>query len=276
MTEDDSRITRALVSALERVLEPVVRMALRYGFTYAAFDETTRRIFLRVARTDFTIPGRKLSDSRIAVLTGLSRRDVARLKKEEQAPDRSDEDRINRAARVIAAWRREEEFKDGAGRPRTLAVDGEDHCFEQLVKRFAGDVPIRATLDELIRIGAVEKTAEGRLRLIARAYVPATAQADTIAVLGSHVPDLLRSIDHNMTCKPGEGFFQRRVVYDNVPQEHAEGLRHTVAEHGQKLLETLDAELSRHDRDANPAVEGTGRVRLSLGVYYVEHDFDED
>ena len=274
--KDDNELTGAMLRAIERVLTPLVRMLLRFGLSYAAFDEAARRVFLNVARRDFTIPGRKLSDSRIAVLTGLSRRDVARLKKIEASGGRDDEDRINRAARVIAAWRREADYKDGAGRPRALTVDGERPSFETLVREFAGDVPIRATLDELTRVGAVETTGDGRVRLVARAYVPNTARTDTLRILGSHVPDLLRSIDHNMGCEPGEGFFQRRIVYDNIPEQHAERLRKIIADHGQALLETLDDEISPCDRDANPEVEGDGRVRLSLGVYYLEHDHEEE
>jgi hypothetical protein len=39
-------------------------------------------------------------------------------------------------------------------------------------------------------------------------------------------------------------------------------------------LEKLDRWLAQHDRDSNPKIEGAGRKRVGLGIYYFEEDFD--
>jgi hypothetical protein len=40
----------------------------------------------------------------------------------------------------------------------------------------------------------------------------------------------------------------------------------------QTLLERLDKWLSQHDRDTNPGMSGTGRVRTGIGIYYFEEN----
>ena len=269
-----SKPTEALLDALARVLAPIVRVLLRYGVTYRAFDEVAKRAYVQVAAKDFSIPDRKASTSRIAVLTGMTRREISTLLKSEPGVD--PDERINRAARVVAAWRREPEFRGKSGRPLPLPFEGEgEPTFSTLVRLHGSDVPARATLDELLRVGAVDKTKDGRIRLVARAYVPAASDLDAMAILGSHVPDLVGSIDHNLAAGSEKPYLQRRVVYDNVPVEHADVLRGEVSDKGQALLERLDRTLSKHDRDASKGVEGSGRKRIGLGVYYFEEDVDE-
>ena len=42
------------------------------------------------------------------------------------------------------------------------------------------------------------------------------------------------------------------------------------------LLEKLDKFLAANDRDINPAVKGSGRMRVGMGIYYFEEDFSEN
>jgi hypothetical protein len=65
-------------------------------------------------------------------------------------------ERYNRATRVLTGWARDADFLDRRGQPRPLEVDGAA-SFAVLVKRYSGDMPARAVLDELVRVGAVER-----------------------------------------------------------------------------------------------------------------------
>jgi len=38
------------------------------------------------------------------------------------------------------------------------------------------------------------------------------------------------------------------------------------------LLEQLDRWMSERDRDVNPRVPGTGRMRAGVGIYYFQED----
>ena len=264
-----------LNAAIRRLLRPLVRILLRNGIPFGVFSDHAKQVYVEVAEQEFGVPGRKPSVSRVSVLTGLTRKDVSRLKRAGDAAAAPVE-RYNRAARVISAWVREKEFHDRSGRPASLPIEGEGASFANLVLRYAGDVPVRAVLDELLRVEAVERTRNGKLRLLQRAYIPQTGEEEKLAILGSDVADLVEAIDHNLTHPPEQAFFQRKVAYDNLVGESVPGLRRDARGRAQRLLEHLDGRMAANDRDATPEVEGSGRHRVVLGIFYLEQDLGDE
>jgi hypothetical protein len=262
----------ALGAALYRIFRALARLCLRHGLSYEAVAEIAKRAFVEVARREFAIAGRKQTASRIAVLTGLHRKDVGRMLAVER-PAEPGAARVAYAARVIAGWRRDEEFRDARGGPASLAFDTGSPSFMDLVKRHGGqDVPGRAVLDELTRVDAVTRLRDGRIKLTARAYVPTAASEESLAILGSDVSDLISAIDHNLSSQPEAGLFQRRVAYDNLPAEAVAEIHARVRHEGQSMLERLDRFFARRDRDSNPRAGGTGRKRAMAGVYFFTND----
>ncbi len=269
------QLSQALASTVIRVLRPLVRILLRNGVPYGAFAELAKRVYVDVARRDFALPGRKQTQTRISVLTGLTRKEVHRLLALPPVEATEALERYHRGARVIGGWLRDPRFRAPDGSPRPLPVEGEGG-FAELVRAYSGDMTPRALLDELERVGAVARDAEGRVVLRTRGYVPA-AEADRLAILGVDVADLIETIDHNLQAREPEARrFQRKVMYDNLPAEALPELRRLARERGQALLEELNAWLAERDRDVNPAVTGTGRKRAGVGVYYFEADYDEE
>ena len=255
------------------MLRPLVRILLRNGVSYSTFSDFVKWVYVDVASKEFGIEGRKQSTSRVSVITGLSRKEVMRVRKLPKPDDSASTERYNRAARVIAAWRRDRNFLDAEGMPAPLAMAGPDVSFSELVKRFSGDVPVRATLDELIRVGAVERLEDGRVSLLTRTYVPQSSDADKLHILGTDVAHLISTFDHNLKSDPVGPFFQRKVAYDNLPDEVLPGFRKHSAKRAQALLENLDRWLAQHDRDVTPTVKGTGRNNAGIGIYYFEEPY---
>ena len=73
-------VKQALLAAYRHLLTPLVRILLRNGISYLEFAEVTREVFVNVAGRDFTLPKRKISLSRIAIMTGLSRKEAASIR----------------------------------------------------------------------------------------------------------------------------------------------------------------------------------------------------
>jgi len=144
-------------------------MLLRKGVSYGTFADLAKWIYVDVAGKEFGIKERKLSTSRVSVVTGLSRKEVMRVRQLPRPDDRESTERYNRAARVIAAWRRERDFQSADGKPAVLPMAGSGATFSELVKCFSSDVPARAILDELMRVGAVERLEGGKISLLTRA-----------------------------------------------------------------------------------------------------------
>jgi len=266
------RVGQALTAAVERVLRPLFRILLRNHMSFKAFVDIAKHVYVDVAAEDFGIPGKKTSVSRVALLSGLTRKEVQRLLEAPVVDDAEAGERYNRAARVVAGWVRDAEFSDADGNPKVLQLQDGRASFAELVRRFSGDIPFRAVLDELLRVGVVEKAGDDTIRLKTRAYVPETGDADKLNILGTDVSDLVATIEHNLQHGAADPFFQRKVMYDNVPVEALQEFRRMSGAQAQSLLERLDKWLSQHDRDTHPATGGTGQVRTGIGIYYFEED----
>lgn len=262
---------QALRDALRKLLRPLVRLLLHYGLPFGSFSELAKQVYVDVAAQEFQISGKKQTDSRISVLTGLTRKEVKQVKLQLAAPEEDENDstaRYNRAARVISGWIKDRSFLDGWGEPALLPIEGEGATFTHLVEAHSGDVPVRAILDELLRVEAIERLDDGRVRLLQKAYVPNSSEVDKLSILGMDTALLLQTISHNLQAQTDQAYFQRKVAYTNLPAEALPELHRLTHQHGQALLEELNAYLSSQDRDMNPHVEGTGQHYAGVGVYF--------
>lgn len=274
--EKNRAAEKALAAALQRLLTPIVRILLRYGISYKTFSDIAKRVFIAVVREDFALPGRKTTVSRVSVVTGLARRDVSRLMSEDSPDDSPIRERHNRIRRVTAGWSNDKTFQQKNGKPRTLPLEGNTGSFTALVRTYGNDVPVRAALDELIRLGVVDHSRDDRVRLLAQAYIPAKGELEKIEMLGSDVADLAAAIDHNLQAPPEDATFQRKVIYDDLPERVIDQLRSAANEKAQSVLEQMDRRMRRYDRSTRVAPNGSGRKRLVLGVYVHEEDTPDE
>jgi hypothetical protein len=266
-----NQIKQTLTSAIQRVLYALVRVLIRHEVSFDEFAEMAKRAYVDVGMKELTIEGRQPSISRVSIISGLTRKEVQRIANLDPMAATEEDKRYNRASRVVAAWVRDPLFIDAAGEPRVLSLNsGDDKGFSALVKRHGGDVPTRAMLDELIRVGTVEKTADGELKLLSRVFIPSASEIDKINILGTDVSDLINTIEHNLMPAGAEPFFQRKVMYDNLPADSAERFRNLSKKQAQALIEKWDQWLAEHDRDENPKVSGEGRIRAGFGIYYFQ------
>ena len=270
----ETKIVRAISAAVTTLLRPLVRLLLRNGIPYRTFSDIAKRVYVDVAMEEFGIPGRKQSKSRVSIITGLSRKEVLRVRRLRSPDDLGAVEMYNRAARVIGGWVRDPRYNPESGQPMELPFDGDAACFRELVKTYSGDAPARAVLDELLRVGTVERAPDGKIRLVERSYIPKAGEIEKIGILGVDTSDLIATIDHNIH-QTGVPYFQRKVSYDNLPSEALPGFRNLAANRAQELLEHLDRWLSERDRDFHPEVAGTGRMRAGVGIYYFQEDCGE-
>ncbi len=271
----EAKLARSLQAAVARLLKPLVRMMLRHGVPFGAFMDVARRVYVDVAMEEFTIPGRKPTISRASVITGLSRKEILRVRRLPPLSDEGVSTSYNRATRVIGGWVRDEAFAEKPGVPAALPMEGRGRSFTRLVRKYSGDVPPRAILDELLRVGAVEREAKGRIRLCARGYVPSAGEEEKLGILGADVADLIDTIDHNLRAPGGTSRLQMKVAYDNLPGEPLRRFRSRSSKQSLKLLEKFDKELAGMDRDVTADSRGTGRLRAGVAIYYFEEDLSD-
>jgi hypothetical protein len=270
----NDEVRKTLSVAVLKLLRPLVRLLLRNGLTYGDFADLSKWVFMDVAAQEFSIPGRKQSISRVSVITGLTRKEVSRLQKIKTPDDSAIANQYNRAARVISGWLRDKDFLNKKGHPADLHFDAGRHNFSDLVKKHSGDIPPRAILDELLRVGSVALDEKGKIHLLTDGFVPRTGEKDKLHILGTDVQFLLSTIDYNLKQESQTPRFQRKVAYNNLPAEALPEFRQLSAEKAQALLIELDRYLSKRDRDLNPEMKGTGRKLAGVGIYYFEQDYE--
>ncbi|MGO8911954.1 MAG: DUF6502 family protein, partial [Bradyrhizobium sp.] len=138
-----------LHAPLARLLRPLVRLCIRGGMTFPALAQLLRELFVNVAEHDFALEGKEQTDSRVSLLTGIHRKEVAKLRGA-GAPVHEAPATLSRTSAIIARWLAAPEFTDSKGHPLPLprTANGDSPSFESLVTSITKDVRPRAVLDE--------------------------------------------------------------------------------------------------------------------------------
>ncbi|MDZ7771005.1 MAG: DUF6502 family protein [Woeseiaceae bacterium] len=152
-------IQRQILNALLQVLRPLARALLRAGIGYREFAEISKAAFVDIATQDYGLRGRPTNISRVAVMTGLTRKEVRRLRDKSAAGEETVVLRSAPMAIILHRWFTEDSFIDEHGLPLALPFESSDGSpsFSGLVRRFGGDVPPGAMRTELKRIKAVDE-----------------------------------------------------------------------------------------------------------------------
>jgi len=265
----------ALASAVIRILRPLVRTVLRGGLSYKAFNDLIKWVYVDVAMKEFRIVGRKNSKSRVAVLTGLTRREVDRLVRMPE-PKEGMPERYNRAARVLSGWSEDPHYQ-ADGKARELSVDGQ-HSFSELVRLYSGNQPVRAVLDELVRVAAVERVGPEQVRLLKSYYEPVSGrqEEEKINIFGIATGDLMETISHNISRQPEDGgnSLYQQEVYERIGPEKLVLFRELLRRHCDRFADETDRFLFREVGDSRLEATKPGDKRVGVGIYYFEADWE--
>jgi len=175
---------------LKQLLTELAVVLLQAGVTPKHFGELAKQAFVEAAGTLSQFRNGKINRSRVAVMTGLSRSEVKRLLSGQISMQPPIPAQQSRGERVIYGWMSDHRFLDSHGRPLRLPIAGARVSFASLVKRFGGDVPHRAVLEELRRLRVVRQIGN-RLELDARRQLPGSRVS---ASLSSLIPVLIDGI----------------------------------------------------------------------------------
>jgi len=112
-------VKKALAKATLKILKPLIQILMRHDISHGEFTELAKRAYVEVAMQHFAIPSRKTTNSRVAVLTGLSRKEVLRIvgELENEAPT-LEKATPNRASKVVGAWLRDSDFSSDDNEPK--------------------------------------------------------------------------------------------------------------------------------------------------------------
>ena len=267
-------VKQGLLAAFRRLLKPLIRILLRNGISFGEFSELSKEVYVDVAATDFKVPNRKMSQARVAILTGLTRKEVSRFYGDDKEPTYT-KSNLNRVTRVLTGWHTDSDFTGPYGLPLELSFEDEEKkSFTDLVQRYSGDMAARAMLDELIRIEAIVETEKGWYKVLTRTYLPEVYAPDAIDLLGESVKSFVETIDNNnLASNPENRNFERQVIADDgIKAEDLPRLRAFIKDRAQILLEEIDNWIAQLDTP-DPKVEKV--IQTGLGIYHFVSEEEE-
>ena len=272
-------IKLTLLRAYQVLLGPLIRILLRQGISYAEFSEIAKAVYVEVALKDFKVAGRKATRTRVAVITGLTRKEVKRVIDEAIKDRYEPKSKFSRLGRVLVGWHTDTDFTGPYGLPLELQYETNNPgelTFAELVKRHSGDMSPRSILDELIRVGAVRETDAGWYRVLRREYITDAQGRDTFERTGFIVRNFVNTVDFNMTkSAPGKGRFERHVFpADGLRIEDMPLFDAFLRERCQTLLEELDNWLAK--QPVPDAKKGDRVMHTGVGVYHYMTNEDDD
>ncbi len=246
---------------------------LAHGVTFGRLEARLRELFVEVAENDFALPGRVQTDSRIALLTGINRKEVRRIRAADPDAAAPQTFQRNIAANLVSRWRGDPRATDKRGRPIPIPYQAERGIsFVRLARDTTVDLPPRALLDALIGVGAAEMRPDKMVVLKRGSYLPQRGSAEMLAMLAEDPPELVETMLHNVIDGDGaaEPFLQQKLAFDAIGGDGLPQLRAALRREGERLLQRASAVLVRHDRDRNPRAPGGGSTYAGIGVYYFE------
>ncbi len=262
-----------LRDALSLMFKPLIRLLIAQGVTHAEFSDTAKEVYVETAVRHFEADGR-INKSRIAILTGLTRKEVKNVIDRALATDYK-EKTYSRPARVLTGWYSDPAFQGPYGIPLELPYESaevEGQSFVELVRRYSGDMAPRQMLNQLLESGSVIEV-EGRYKAASRTFTHSTLSPALIRRLGSVGYRVFSSAAKNIdTADEGPRNFDRMVFADDgCTEEVIDLFDEFIRVRGQSFLEELDVWFSSR-KDLNKS----GDERKETGLYMVHYVEDED
>ncbi len=260
-----------VLGAIQLILRPIIKILLRYGISFADFAEVAKTVFVDVSSSDFGIRGRPTNISRIAVMSGLTRKEVRRLRSKIEEGEETVSVKSTPSTEILTRWHSEEDFLNERGRPRLLNFSEGPNSFTDLVKRFGGDVPPGAMRTELKRIGVVEELKDGRLKAVSRVILPPDSTENLMTSLVHNAYPLLSTIATNTDPDkvPGEGFAQFATYSLCISKSDRKRLRRISYDRLSEAAVSFDDLFTAYESIADNDAESNEGV-VMVGLYYFE------
>lgn len=258
------------------LLQPLARLFLRFGRGYREYSDLSKAAFVVVASEDYGVHGRPTNVSRIAAMTGLTRKEISRIRARIENDEAAITERGTPLQEVVAAWRSTDEFLDKNGEPAALTLDGGRGSFQSLIRQFAGDIPEGAMRKELQRIGAA-RLIDGAMVLCPSSPENRQAEDDMAGRLRAGPYPLMAALAHNEAVhKKSEVWPIETVGLKSIRKSDVARVRKLVSVRLRAATTTISDLLDAYAMIN--AGEGTDEPTLavSAGVYYSEGPNLED
>ena len=266
-------IHRRILSALLVALRPLAKSLLRAGIGYREFAEISKSAFVDVATKDYGIRGRPTNISRVAVMTGLTRKEVRRLRDKAGNGDETEIARPMPMAIILHRWFTESDYLGDDGKPRELDFDSGPHSFSDLVRKYGGDIPPGAMRTELKRINAIKVTTGGRLRVLKRNVSGKEVNERLADGLELLIYPTALALANNTGLEPDEEtWVMRTAATSHVRETDVPRLRRISSDRLAEFIDSIDDLFAAYETLHDDGVSQSSERALGVGVIYFEEE----
>ena len=264
----------ALVKAVNMLCKPLIRLLIEKGITFPQFRELMKELYVEVADEQFSLDDKKPSDSRIFVLTGIHRKDIKRIRQQNEDENQQITSSASLSGELVARWSSMPEYLDDKGKPSPLLKSGKGNeaGFDQLVSSVNKDVRPRVILEEWLRLNIV-RLKDDYVVLNKSAFVTNKEFKEMAYYLGHNVHDHVASCVNNI-LEENEPMLERSVYYASLTENSVNKLKAIASKKGDDLLQHLNKQaIKLYDADKHKD-DATHRMRL--GVYWYQKQLEKD
>jgi Family of unknown function (DUF6502) len=267
---DRASVQATALSAALTALQPIVALLLDAGINTYEVTRFVRWASVNEAASRQSQSGKKPSISRIAAATGLSRAEVSQLLAS-TPPSSGGIDLTPRTSdKVIAAWLSDPDYLEPNGKPRQLPYSEGKHCFSDLVRRYAPDIPPRAMLNEMLASKFVYELSEGRYAPTPPGSHASLSQTDAITEFGAKISALGSTLRNNLAASGPGHKFETLVHVSNVQDSEKPKIARELARRCRTFSQSVERYLLDHAGGKSAPHSTLGNQTIGVLVAVVE------
>jgi hypothetical protein len=259
-------IQEAARESLTKLFRPLSAFVLDCGLSISEANLILRTAAVQSAAVRQLENSNRVNISGIAATTGIPRGEVSRILNSGGSLTIGEiKARQNITSKILSAWHRDPNYLTASRRPRNLKIFGGGPTFESLVRRYGQGIPVRAVLDELKRVGAIQ------LLTSSQKILPKMSLAINPRISYKKISDLDATMHDLFVCLPSlsDSEFVEKVSGTKVWSGRVPLIRRRFGPNAIALLRELQTKLAlkkakHHPEDAQQV------AHLSVKIVYRE------
>jgi hypothetical protein len=263
--------------AVAHLLRPLARLMIDHGLQHQAMVEMLKKALVEEAVAQFAPSRGSASDTRIALQTGVHRKDVRRIREDASAAATVPA-MMSVASQVVARWISEPRFLSADRKPLPLARtprvgDPGKPDFTTLVAEVSRDVGARAVLDELERMGVVFISVDGWVSLKDTAFVPQEGMGEAFHFVAANLGDHMATVASNVSPRrSADPMLDQSAFAAGLSRQQAAELERAARALWKDALQQFL--LSAAVAEERSALEEGAKHRVRFGAYFFQGEDD--
>lgn len=266
----------SIIRALEHCLKPLARLCIHFGIDHRNLSEMLKSAFVSIAKEEFKVNGKSQTDSRIALLTGVHRKDVRRLLG--RAPEKPTNHQHGLIANLIAQWLGTPDLLDPDGEPKPIPRNPHPDykvSFISLAEALTNDIHPRALMDECENRGIIKLTDDGMVHLVVESLVPADDIDEKAHFFGQNMYDHISAAEHNLNGGQPP-FLDRFVWHEGLSESDVKVIAATARRAAMNALKQINNQAIQHkEQHYNEATRPEYRIHFGTFFYSSRSQIDD-